>query len=92
MKRTLGIATALVPAAAHASAGTPAANAAPQPVTPLPAQQEAQQQALRSAAEQAGTISSALGLSAGERLIPRDVVRDADGTHHIRFDRTLGRR
>lgn len=40
-------------------------------------------------AEQAGTISSVLGLSGGERLVPRDVVRDADGSHHLRFDRTL---
>jgi hypothetical protein len=75
MKRsTLGITTALVSAVALVSAGTLVANAAPQPVVnPLLAQQDV----LRSAAEQAETISSALGLSGGERLIPRDVVRDA---------------
>lgn len=38
---------------------------------------------------QAGTIFTALGLAAGEQLVPRDVVRDADGTQHLRFDRTL---
>ncbi|GAB2836767.1 M4 family metallopeptidase [Lentzea nigeriaca] len=84
-RKTLGITTALMSAAALASAGTLGANAAPQPVNPLLAKQEA----LHAAAEQAGMISSALGLSGGERLVPRDVVRDADGTHHLRFDRTL---
>ncbi|GGU14769.1 M4 family metallopeptidase [Lentzea flava] len=84
-RKTLGITTALMSAAALASAGTLGANAAPQPVNPLLAKQEA----LHAAAEQAGTISSALGLSGGEQLVPRDVVRDADGTHHLRFDRTL---
>ncbi|KOV89895.1 M4 family metallopeptidase [Nocardia sp. NRRL S-836] len=84
-RKTLGITTALVTAAAFASAGTLGANAAPQPVNPLLAKSEA----LQVAAEQAGTISSALGLSGGERLVPRDVVRDADGTAHIRYDRTL---
>jgi Zn-dependent metalloprotease len=84
-RKTLGITTALMSAAALASAGTLGANAAPQPVNPLLAKQDA----LHAAAEQAGTISSALGLSGGEQLVPRDVVRDADGTNHLRFDRTL---
>ncbi|MDX8055445.1 hypothetical protein SK571_39235 [Lentzea sp. BCCO 10_0798] len=35
-----------------------------------------------------GTISSALGLSGAGQLVPRDVVRDTDGIHHLRFDRT----
>ncbi|MGZ3145533.1 M4 family metallopeptidase [Lentzea chajnantorensis] len=87
MKRiSLGITTALISAVAFAAAGTSGAGAAPQPVNPLLAKSEA----LHAAAEQAGTISSALGLSGGERLVPRDVVRDADGTAHIRYDRTLG--
>ncbi|MFI6095175.1 M4 family metallopeptidase [Lentzea sp. NPDC051213] len=84
-RKTLGITTALVSAAALAGAGTIGAHAAPEPANPLLAKQEA----LHSAAEQAGTISSALGLSGGEQLVPRDVLRDADGTHHLRFDRTL---
>ncbi len=84
-RKALGITTALVSAAALAGAGTLGASAAPQPVNPLLAKQEA----LHAAAEQTGTISSALGLSGGEQLVPRDVVRDADGTHHFRFDRTL---
>ncbi|MCR3752290.1 M4 family metallopeptidase [Lentzea californiensis] len=82
-RKTLGITTALVAGAALAATGTLGANAAPQPGNPT------QQEALHAAAEQAGTISSALGLTGGERLVPRDVVRDADGTHHLRFDRTL---
>ncbi|HEX7308783.1 M4 family metallopeptidase [Lentzea sp.] len=76
MKRTtLGVTTALMSAAALAATGTLGAHAAPD--------------ALTAAAEQAGTISTALGLSGGEQLVPRDVVRDADGTAHLRFDRTL---
>jgi Zn-dependent metalloprotease len=82
-RKTLGITTALVAGAALAATGTLGANAAPQP------RSLTQQEALHAAAEQAGTISSALGLSGGEQLVPRDVVRDADGTHHLRFDRTL---
>ncbi|RDI31901.1 M4 family metallopeptidase [Lentzea flaviverrucosa] len=82
-RKTLGITTALVAGAALAATGTLGANAAPQPRNPT------QQEALHAAAGQAGTISSALGLSGGEQLVPRDVVRDADGTHHLRFDRTL---
>ncbi len=78
-RKTLGITTALMSAAALAATGTLGASAAPhQAVNPLLA-----------AAEQAGTISTALGLSGGEQLVPRDVVRDADGTSHLRFDRTL---
>lgn len=34
------------------------------------------------------SIHSQLGLSAGERLIVKDVIRDADGTVHRRYDRT----
>ncbi|MEU0884855.1 M4 family metallopeptidase [Lentzea sp. NPDC005914] len=78
-RKTLGVTTALMSAAALAATGTLGASAAPQQaVNPLLA-----------AAEQAGTISTALGLSGGEQLVPRDVVRDADGTSHLRFDRTL---
>jgi len=66
-RKTLGITTALMSAAALAATGTFTANAA----------------------DPAGTISTALGLAGGERLVPKDVVRDADGTNHLRFDRTL---
>ncbi|GLZ28249.1 peptidase M4 [Lentzea sp. NBRC 105346] len=44
--------------------------------------------ALKFAEQQASTIGSALGLSSQERLIPKDVVTDADGTRHLRYDRT----
>ncbi|WP_372499460.1 M4 family metallopeptidase [Streptomyces lichenis] len=37
----------------------------------------------------AGT-AAALGLNAQEKLVVRDVVRDADGTVHTRYDRTYG--
>lgn len=41
----------------------------------------------KTAAKQPG-IRSQLGLSAAERLIPKYVVRDRDGTVHTRYDRT----
>src|SRR3954454_7328033 len=41
------------------------------------------------AAAQAGTFSSALGLSSQEQLVVKDVVTDPDGTRHFRYDRTF---
>jgi len=41
------------------------------------------------AASQAGTVSSALGLSSQEQLVVKDVVTDPDGTRHFRYDRTF---
>ena len=41
------------------------------------------------AAAQAGTVSTALGLSSQEQLVVKDVVTDPDGTEHVRYDRTF---
>jgi Zn-dependent metalloprotease len=47
--------------------------------------------AQRMAAEQAGATSAAraLGLGRGERLVVKDVMSDADGTTHVRYNRTF---
>jgi Zn-dependent metalloprotease len=43
--------------------------------------------ALDAAQRDAGAIARRIGLSAAEELRVKDVVRDADGTLHLRFDR-----
>jgi Zn-dependent metalloprotease len=56
---------------------------------PLPASGFNQPAAVQ--AEQALTAktAAALGLGGGEVLKVRDVVKDADGTEHVRYDRTF---
>ncbi|MET8769315.1 M4 family metallopeptidase [Streptomyces sp. NPDC004658] len=44
--------------------------------------------ALRSAQRNAGTAARELGLGTREKLVVRDVVEDADGTVHTRYERT----
>ena len=43
------------------------------------------------AAEQSGGASAgmALGLGSGEKLVVKDVITDADGTTHVRYNRTF---
>jgi Zn-dependent metalloprotease len=43
------------------------------------------------AAEQSGAASAgmALGLGSGEKLVVKDVITDADGTTHVRYNRTF---
>ncbi|MFJ4343664.1 M4 family metallopeptidase [Streptomyces sp. NPDC088915] len=67
-----GSATAVV-VALLAAGGTAVAGAAPRAAAPD--------------ASPAGT-ASALGLDGKEKLVVRDVVKDADGTTHTRYDRT----
>ncbi|TDD50287.1 M4 family peptidase [Kribbella antibiotica] len=67
--------------------GTPAGAAGR--ATPLPASGFDQPAAVQ--AEQALTAQTAdaLGLASGEKLQVRDVVKDADGTEYVRYDRTF---
>ncbi|KMS82969.1 peptidase [Streptomyces regensis] len=44
--------------------------------------------ALESARQHAGAAARELGLGAQEKLVVRDVVKDADGTVHTRYERT----
>ncbi len=72
--------------AAAALAGSPAGAA--DRAAPLPASGDNQPAAVQ--AEQALTAqtAAALGLASGEVLKVRDVVKDADGTEYVRYDRT----
>ncbi len=80
---TTGVAFGAVLAATVA---TPFAVANAQPPTAAPLSQAAAVSAAQARTDQQ---RSALGLSAKEKLIVKDVVRDADGTTHIRYDRTF---
>ena len=53
---------------------------------PLSAPQRAT--ALKDAQADAPAAARQLGLGSGEKLVARDVVRDADGTTHTRYERT----
>ncbi|MEU6577835.1 M4 family metallopeptidase [Streptomyces sp. NPDC046805] len=44
--------------------------------------------AIKSAQSSAGSTAEKLGLGAQEKLVARDVVKDADGTVHTRYERT----
>ncbi|MFE9423772.1 M4 family metallopeptidase [Kitasatospora sp. NPDC006697] len=84
----LAAATALIavgfPAAAQA-AGPGSAAAAP-----AAAQQAAtaHAQLLAGAAAQSAALAQAIGLGSQEKLIAKDVVVDANGTKHLRYDRS----
>jgi hypothetical protein len=42
-------------------------------------------------AEQSASVQAgqALGLSRGERLVVKDVIKDSDGSTHVRYNRTF---
>ncbi|WP_240117053.1 MULTISPECIES: M4 family metallopeptidase [unclassified Streptomyces] len=68
-----------------------AATAAPgqrTPSTPLSLSPSARAAALQSAQDAAGATARQLGLGSQEKLAVRDVVKDADGTVHTRYERT----
>src|SRR5665648_275285 len=46
---------------------------------------------LNIAAEQSRAVSAgqALGIGSGERLVVKDVIKDADGSTHVRYNRTF---
>ncbi|MCM2393239.1 M4 family metallopeptidase [Streptomyces albipurpureus] len=80
---------------------SPAAGAAPTATTPpaapvragaLPAKLSPAQQAalLADATVSRARTAAALGLGGKERLVPRSVLTDADGTVHTRYERTYG--
>ncbi|RKT15859.1 Zn-dependent metalloprotease [Streptomyces sp. 1114.5] len=66
-----------------------AAQAAPSPVSP--AAQAAQQRAdlIALANGQAGKVAHALALGGQEQLVAKDALVDADGTRHLRYERTF---
>ncbi|MFJ9541657.1 M4 family metallopeptidase [Streptomyces sp. NPDC101225] len=56
--------------------------------TAVPLGAQARAAALASAQDAAGSTARELGLGAQEKLIAQDVVKDADGTVHTRYERT----
>ncbi|MFJ9948069.1 M4 family metallopeptidase [Kitasatospora sp. NPDC091207] len=91
MKRKLAAgavlsATALLTGVIQVS--TTAAQAAP---TPAAQAQAAQQRdaAIALASGQVGPLAKALALGGQEQLVAKDAVVDADGTRHLRFERTF---
>ncbi|MEU2157356.1 M4 family metallopeptidase [Streptomyces sp. NPDC019396] len=85
-------AAALVAAAAMLIVGTEAGSAiaapdnGPRPVPSPTAQGRAA--AIKAAQEQSAAAATQLGLGAQEKLLVRDVIKDADGTVHTRYERT----
>jgi Zn-dependent metalloprotease len=83
MKRvTLCCAAAVTMALLGTTAGLTTATAAP--ANPLIARQAA----LAAAADQAPALAGTLGLGSQEKLVVKDVVTDANGARHLRYDRT----
>ncbi|MEU1802276.1 M4 family metallopeptidase [Streptomyces sp. NPDC019937] len=84
-----GPATARAGDAATAAGGTMAAKARPGalPAQLSPAARTALIRAADTASAKAAT-AKALGLGSQEKLVVRDVIKDADGTTHTRYERT----
>nr|WP_030415616.1 M4 family metallopeptidase [Streptomyces sp. NRRL S-1448] len=86
-------AAALVASAAMVAVGVQAGSASAQAdratgasAVQLSAAQRAS--ALQEAQSSAATIAAKIGLGAKEKLVVRDVIKDANGTVHTRYDRT----
>ncbi|MFE9611639.1 M4 family metallopeptidase [Streptomyces sp. NPDC006012] len=77
-------------AAVAADRGGPAKIKAVPRAAAAPARLSAAKRAalLKSAAASAASTAKALGLGAEEKLVVKDVVQDADGTTHTRYERT----
>ncbi|HEY8981074.1 MAG TPA: M4 family metallopeptidase [Streptomyces sp.] len=81
--QTGGATAAPAPAAAKKITATPRAGAAQLALTP--AQRTT---LLKSATASAATTARSLALGGQEKLVARDVIKDADGTVHTRYERT----
>ncbi|MFJ5123153.1 M4 family metallopeptidase, partial [Kitasatospora sp. NPDC088548] len=46
-------------------------------------------QLIATATQQSATLAQTLGLGSEEKLVTKDAVQDADGTRHLRYERTL---
>ncbi|MFB6724136.1 M4 family metallopeptidase [Kribbella sp. NPDC056345] len=86
MKRATSVGAIAVIAAAAMVAAPAGANLASQP---LPASGFDQPAAVKSEQVLAAKTAQALGLGKGEVLQVKDVVKDADGTEFVRYDRTF---
>ncbi|MEU1708906.1 M4 family metallopeptidase [Streptomyces sp. NPDC005706] len=98
-RTTLAVATAVAAGAllstgltTSASAQSAAEAAAAKPLAAAPTQLSAAARTTLIQQAQAGAAGTAqeIGLGAKEKLVVKDVVKDADGTVHTRYERTYG--
>ncbi|MET9453116.1 M4 family metallopeptidase [Streptomyces cinerochromogenes] len=91
-RTTLAIATAVAAGALLATGVTTSASAQPtaKPLAAAPTQLSAAARTtlLQHAQADAAGTAHAIGLGAKEKLVVKDVVKDADGTLHTRYERT----
>ncbi|MBD0688558.1 M4 family metallopeptidase [Streptomyces sp. CBMA123] len=64
------------------------AQAAPDAPTAVASQQASRAALIASANQQTTSLAQALGLSGKEQLVTKDVVQDANGGRHLRYERT----
>ncbi|MFE1338275.1 M4 family metallopeptidase [Streptomyces sp. NPDC058733] len=96
-RTTLAIATAVAAGAllttglttGSAAAQTPADSSAPA-AAPVQLSAAARTSLLQQKQADAAETARQIGLGAQEKLVVKDVVRDADGTTHTRYERTYG--
>ncbi|TQK50267.1 Zn-dependent metalloprotease [Streptomyces sp. SLBN-118] len=78
---------AMVVVGVQTASATTAPNRADDP-TPAPTSVSARAAAIKSAQADASSAAERLGLGTKEKLVVRDVIKDADGTVHTRYERT----
>ncbi|MEX2968751.1 M4 family metallopeptidase [Streptomyces sp. C184] len=89
--RVTGGAIAAAALLAAGIAGTAGASTAPAPTkdgSPLKLSASQRTELLRDAGAAKVQMAKELGLGAQEKLVVKDVIKDADGTTHTRYDRT----
>ncbi|MGW0819626.1 M4 family metallopeptidase [Streptomyces viridiviolaceus] len=69
-------------------AGSSSAADRPAGATALPLSASQRAAAIKTAQADAGAAAEQIGLAAQEKLVVRDVIKDADGTVHTRYERT----
>ncbi|MFE2726346.1 M4 family metallopeptidase [Kitasatospora sp. NPDC059327] len=62
--------------------------ATPDAPSAVAAQQASRAQLIASATQQTSTLAQVLGLGSEEKLVTKDVVQDANGARHLRYERT----
>ncbi|PYC66575.1 peptidase M4 [Streptomyces tateyamensis] len=85
----LATATALLVTAVPVSASAHTAGDAPA-IAAAPAAGSSRAELLSQASVQSTALAQQLGLDSQEKLVAKDVVKDANGTTHLRYERTYG--
>ncbi|MFG2311806.1 M4 family metallopeptidase [Streptomyces sp. NPDC048566] len=84
------LATGMTTGAAAQTAALPAGTATPLAGAPVQLSPSARTALIRKADAATARTAAEIGLGAKEKLVVRDVVKDADGTVHTRYERTYG--